>query len=258
MPKAQGFRAVRGQGVMATIDGSIVLVGSSRFLSESGVDVSPLDEAANRWESEAKTVLRIAADGRAAGALAVADTPKAHAREAVAELRERGAEVVLLTGDQPATARAVAAEVGIDPEQVFAGVLPDAKAAKIGELKAHSRGRVAMVGDGLNDAPALASADVGIALGTGTDLAKASADVVIATGDLRAVPRALRLGRATLRAIRQNLFWAVIYNVVGIPVAAFGLFGMYGPLVAALAMSLSSVTVVARSSLLAGLRLESP
>jgi Cu+-exporting ATPase len=258
IPKATEFHAVRGQGVIATVDGEVVLVGSERFLAESGVDVRPLAEPATRWESEAKTVLRVAADGRGIGAIAVADTPKAHAREAIAGLRDRGADVYLLTGDQPATARAVASEVGIPADRVFAGVLPDAKAAKIGELKARGAGRVAMVGDGLNDAPALAAADVGIALGTGTDLAKASADVVIATGDLRAVPRALRLGRATLRAIRQNLFWAVIYNVLGIPAAALGLFGQYGPLVAALAMSLSSVTVIARSGLLAGLRLDDP
>jgi P-type E1-E2 ATPase len=190
------------------------------------------------------------------GAIALADTLKPHAREVVDRLGRQGASVFLLTGDNPATARAIAAELGLPAERVFAAVLPDGKAAKVAELRGRG-GRVAMVGDGLNDAPALAAADVGIALGTGTDLAKAVADVVIASGDLRGVPRALRLGRATLSAIRQNLFWAFAYNTVGIPLAALGLFGTYGPMIAALAMSLSSVTVVARSSLLAGLDLDS-
>lgn len=259
-PACHDFRAVRGQGVLGTVEGRTVLVGSERFLAGSGVDGAPIQAVASRWESEARTVLRVAVEGRAVGAIAVADTPKPHARQAVQTLDALGVEVFLLTGDQAATARAVAEQVGIGPNRIFAGVLPDAKAAKVAELREAAgsgrRRRVAMVGDGLNDAPALAEADVGIALGTGTDLAKATADVVIATGDLRAVPRAVRLGRATLRAIRQNLFWAVIYNVVGIPVAALGLFGPYGPLVAAVAMSLSSVTVVARSALLAGVRLD--
>ncbi len=197
----------------------------------------------------------MALDGRAVGAIALSDSVKPHAREAIEQIRRLGAEVYLLTGDNPETASAIGAEIGLDPSHVFASVLPDGKAAKLAELKGKG-GRVAMVGDGLNDAPALATADVGIALGTGTDLAKAVADVVIASDDLRAVPKALRLGRATLRAIRQNLFWAFAYNTVGIPLAALGLFGTYGPLIAALAMSLSSVTVVARSSLLARLNLD--
>jgi Cu+-exporting ATPase len=251
--RASEFRAVRGQGVIATVDGHVVLVGSARFLAESGVDLSALRSVATDWESQARTVLGVAVDGHVAGAIAVADPPKPHSAEAVGALRRLGVDIALLTGDNATTARAVATGLGIAGDAVFSGVMPDAKASKVAELK--QLGRVAMVGDGLNDAPALAAADVGIALGTGTDLAKASADVVIATGDLRAVPRALRLGHATLVAIRQNLFWAIIYNVVGIPVAALGLFGQYGPMVAALAMSLSSVSVVARSSLLARLNL---
>ncbi len=244
--KASEFRAVRGQGVIATVEGKVVLVGSGRFLKESGVDLKGVEEVARKWEDEAKTVLLVAVDGKAAGAIAVADTIKPHAREAVASLQLQGKEVVLLTGDNPRTAKAIAHQAGITT--VFAEVRPDGKAAKVRELK--KAGRVAMVGDGLNDAPALAAADVGIALGTGTDLAKASADVVIASGDLRAVPRALVLGRQTLTAIRQNLFWAMIYNVVGIPAAALGVFGTYGPMIAAVAMSMSSVTVVGRSALL--------
>ena len=255
LPNLTGFQAVQGAGVSARVDGRAVLVGSARFLGERGVDPGPLDGPSAAWEAEGKTVLRVAVDGHPAGAVGLADTVKPHAREAVAAIAAEGVAVYLVTGDNPATAQAVASAVGIAPDRVFAGVLPDGKAAKVAEFR-QGGGRVAMVGDGLNDAPALAAADVGIALGTGTDLAKAAADVVIASGDLRAVPKALRLGRATLRAIRQNLFWAFAYNALGIPLAAIGLFGRYGPLIAALAMSLSSVTVVGRSSLLARVDLD--
>ena len=250
-----GFRAFRGSGVSATVDGSAVAVGTAAFLRDLGIDPHALEPIAGRLASESKTVLLIAVDGRPAGAIALADAIKPHAREAVDRLRLGGLDVVLLTGDNAATARAVADRLAIPADRVFAEVRPEGKAAKVAELRGKGR-RVAMVGDGLNDAPALASADVGIALGSGTDLAKASADVVIAGGDLLGVPRALRLGRGTLRAIRQNLFWAIAYNAVGIPVAALGLFGRYGPMAAALAMSLSSVTVVARSALLARLDID--
>ncbi len=254
-PIVTNFQAERGAGVRATVDGQLVLVGSDKFLSDAGVDPRRLADAVVVWEGEAKTVLRVAASGMALGAIALADTLKPHAEAVVHALASAGAHVYLVTGDNPATAKAVANALGIDSARVFAGVLPEGKAEKVAALKAEG-GRVAMVGDGLNDAPALAAAHVGIALGTGTDLAKAVADVVIATGDLRAIPRALKLGRATLSAIRQNLFWAFAYNVVGIPLAAFGYFGQYGPMIAALAMSLSSVTVVLRSSMLARVNLE--
>jgi Cu+-exporting ATPase len=253
---ATDFQAVRGGGVRAKVEGQSVLVGSERFLGDAGIPQGELHSTIRSWEGEGKTVLRVAADGRLVGAIALADTIKPHAREVVDRLRRDGAGVYLVTGDNPDTARSIGQTLGLPPDHVFAGVLPDGKAEKLAELRRRGRGRVAMVGDGLNDAPALAAADVGIALGTGTDLAKAVADVVIATDDLRALPRALRLGRATLSAIRQNLFWAFAYNTIGIPLAALGLFGQYGPMIAALAMSLSSVTVVARSGLLAGLDLE--
>jgi Cu+-exporting ATPase len=251
------FKAYRGQGVTAVVDGRTVNVGSSSFLQRLGIDQTAIEAAALGWESQTRTVLRVAIDGQAAGAIALADTLKPYAREVVDLLRQQEAEVILLTGDNPQTARAIGAALGLSSEQVRAGVLPDGKAAAIDALQTRNPGRrVAMVGDGLNDAPALAAADVGIALGTGTDLAKAVADIVIATGDLRTLPRALRLGRATLTAIRQNLFWAFAYNALGIPLAALGFFGRFGPMIAALAMSLSSITVVARSSVLARLDLD--
>jgi Cu+-exporting ATPase len=253
---ASDFRAVRGQGMIATVEGQVVLVGSERFLAESGVDLAVLNPIAERWKQDANTVLLVAVDGQPAGALALADALKPHSREAMDRLNTMGVDTVLLTGDNAVTAEAIARQAGIRADRVIAGVSPEAKAERIAALREKAGGRVAMVGDGLNDAPALAAADVGIAIGTGTDLAKATADVVISGGDLRAVPRALELGRKTLTAIHQNLFWALLYNVVGIPVAALGLFGQYGPLLAALAMSLSSVSVIARSGLLARARLD--
>ena len=171
----------------AKVDGQAVLVGSPALLTANGVDSRTLDDAATVWEVQAKTVLRVAAGGVALGAIALADTLKPHAREVVDRLEQEGARVYLVTGDHEATARAIAAELGLTADRVHAGVLPEGKAEMLARLH-DGGGRVAMVGDGLNDAPALAAADVGIALGTGTDLAKAVADVVIATGDLRAVP----------------------------------------------------------------------
>ncbi|MDB5353116.1 MAG: copper-translocating P-type ATPase [Planctomycetota bacterium] len=259
-PKATEFRAIRGQGVSARVDGhevlvgSIVLVGGPRLAAEDRSAAAVARWAADR-ESRGETVLRVAVDSHLVGAIAVADALKPHSREVIAELKRSGAVVYLLTGDNPATARAIGAQLGLSPPHIIALASPGQKVANLAAIRRET-GRVAMVGDGLNDAPALAAADVGIALGTGTDVAKAAADVVIASGDLRGVPKALELGRATMRAIRQNLFWAFAYNAVGIPVAAFGLFGRYGPMVAALAMAFSSVTVVARSAMLTRLRLD--
>ncbi len=241
---ATDFRAVRGQGVSARVDGKEVRVGTLEFAGHSS-------EVETWAENQgAKTVLFVAVDSHLVGAIALTDAIKPEAVDVVKLLKQQGVDVVLLTGDNEQTAKAVGTVLGLSIDRILARVLPDQKASRIRDLKVGGK-RIAMVGDGLNDAPALASADVGIALGTGTDVAKASADVVIASGDLRAVPQALKLGKATLRAIRQNLFFAFVYNAVGIPVAALGLFGTYGPMVAALAMSLSSVTVVARSALLA-------
>lgn len=250
------FQARRGLGVCAVVDGRAVFVGSSRLLREAGIDPSRLDAVATRWESQARTVLLVAVEGQAAGAIALADPIKPQAREAVDWLRHQRFRVVLLTGDNVTVGREVASRLGLDQADCHAGVSPEGKAAVLELLRRSTGGRVAMVGDGLNDAPALAAADVGIALGTGTDLAKATADLVITGGDPLAVPRALNLGRATRRAVQQNLFWAFAYNSLGIPLAALGLFSEYGPIIASVAMSMSSVTVVARSALLARADLE--
>jgi Cu+-exporting ATPase len=252
LPDAVEVTADTGRGIRGTVRGREVRVGSRRYLEESGIDPAPADGAASAQEERARTALHVAVDGRVAGVLAVADTVKDGAAEVVAELRGRGLEVVLLTGDNERTARAVAEQVGID--EVRAQVLPDEKARVVAELQ--ERGPVAMVGDGINDAPALATADVGIAMGTGTDVAVESADVALMSGELAGVTRALTLSKATLRTIRENLFWAFGYNVVLIPVAAGVLYPVEAapemlrqlhPILAALAMAFSSVSVVGNS-----------
>jgi Cu+-exporting ATPase len=260
LPSDAETAADAGRGIRARVDGRVVLVGSRRYLEESGVDPAPADEHASVQEEAARTALYVAVDGIAAGVLGLADTVKDGAAEAVAALRAAGLRVVMVTGDHARTAEAIARMVGID--EVRAQVLPEEKARVVEELRAD--GPVAMVGDGINDAPALATADVGIAMGGGTDVAMEAADVTLMQGDLRLVPRALRLSRATLRTIRQNLAWAFGYNVVLIPLAAGVLYPFAGlpgmmrqlhPILAALAMALSSVSVVANSLRLRGVRL---
>jgi len=245
---AEGFRALEGMGVEGVADGRRVLAGSLRLLQSAGVDASPLAAASGRLCAGGKTVAHVAIDGRLAGFFALADTLKPGARDAVAKLRRSGLRVVMLTGDNAPTARALAAEAGID--EVEAEVLPGDKAAAIRRLQQGGR-RVAMVGDGINDAPALAQADVGLALGTGTDVAMASADITLISGDLGTVVAAVELSRRTIRTIRQNLFWAFVYNVVGIPVAAGVLYPFFGillnPMIASAAMAMSSVSVVTNS-----------
>jgi Cu+-exporting ATPase len=248
------LRAVSGQGVLAVVGGRATVVGTGDLARDWGVETDSLESAARRLEEQARTVFWVAADGRLLGLLAVADPVKEGSREAVAALGALGLETVLLTGDNRPTAEAIAAELGIS--RVLAQVRPAEKAAEIRRLQESGQGPVAMVGDGINDAPALAQADVGIALGTGTDVAMETADVTLMRGDLRAVPQALALSRATMRTIRQNLFWAFAYNVALIPAAA-GAFHAVGflppwlrdlhPVLAALAMAFSSVTVVANS-----------
>jgi Cu+-exporting ATPase len=245
---AVGFRALEGMGVEGLVGGKRVLVGSRKLIEAAGSDISSLADAAGRLAAQGKTLAYIAVDSRPAGLMALADTLKPGARAAVESLRRSGLHVVMLTGDNALTARALAAEAGID--DVRAEVLPGDKAEVIRGLQAQGR-RVAMVGDGINDAPALAQADVGMALGTGTDVAMASADITLISGDPASVATAVALSRRTIRTIRQNLFWAFVYNVIGIPVAAGVLYPFFGvllnPMIASAAMAMSSVSVVSNS-----------
>jgi Cu+-exporting ATPase len=245
---AVAFEALAGRGVSGTVAGRAVLLGSQRLLDERGVDLSALGTRAGELRGVGQTVIFVAVEGRAAGLLGVADPVKPTAVEALAALRAEGLRIVMLTGDGAATANAVARTLQID--EVIAEVLPTDKAAAIERLQAQGR-FVAMAGDGINDAPALARAQVGIAMGTGTDVAMASADLTLVKGDLRGIVRARRLSRATMANIRQNLFFAFVYNSAGVPIAAGVLYPLWGlllsPVMAAAAMSFSSVSVIANA-----------
>ena len=245
---AESFEAVTGRGAVGVVNGRAVAVGNEALMSDHAVPVGPLAEAAGRLAADAKTPMFVAVDGELAGLLAVADPIKESSREAVRSLHRMGMEVVMLTGDNPRTAEAVARQAGVD--RVVAGVLPEGKVAEIKRLQGQGK-VVAMVGDGINDAPALAQADVGIAIGTGTDIAIEASDVTLMRGDLRGVASAIALSRRTMRTMKQNLFWAFVYNVIGIPVAAGVLYPVFGlllsPILASAAMAFSSVSVVANS-----------
>ncbi|OUM93052.1 MAG: copper-translocating P-type ATPase [Firmicutes bacterium ZCTH02-B6] len=243
---AHDFEAIPGHGIRAVVDGKTVLVGNRKLMRDNGIDPAPLEDVLERLEEEGKTAMLAAVDGQLAGAVAVADTVKESSAEAIAMLRRMGLRVMMITGDNRRTARAIARQVGIAEEDVMAEVLPEEKAGAVQRLQAQGL-RVAMVGDGINDAPALAAANVGIAIGTGTDVAIEAADVTLIRGDLRGIVAAIRLSRATMGKIRQNLFWALIYNSLGIPFAALGLLN---PIIAGAAMALSSVSVVTNSTLL--------
>jgi len=251
----QNFEAVAGKGIRAQVEGHAVLVGKPTWIEAEGISLDKLAAEIERLQAEAKTAVVVAVDGKAAGALGIADTLKEGSAEAVAQLRQLGLQTVMLTGDNQRTAEAIAAEAGID--EVVAEVLPADKAALVRAYR-DTPLRVAMVGDGINDAPALAQADVGIALGTGTDVAMETADVTLMRGDLRVVPQALALSRATMRTIKQNLFWAFFYNVILIPIAAGvltllpwdwipAILRQLHPVLAAFAMAFSSITVVSNS-----------
>jgi Cu+-exporting ATPase len=239
------FQAIAGHGIEATIDSKRVLLGNAKLMEERKVFLNGLSEKAEHFSGEGKTPMFLAVDGEAAGIIAVADTLKENSKEAVESLHRMGLEVVMLTGDNERTARAIAQQIGI--HRVLAEVPPEMKAEEVKRLQAEGK-RVGMVGDGINDAPALAQANVGIAIGTGTDVAMESSDITLIGGDLRGVVTAIALSKATIRNIRQNLFWAFAYNTVLIPVAAGVLFPFFGillnPIFAAGAMAFSSVTVV--------------
>jgi Cu+-exporting ATPase len=244
-PPTTEFESVTGRGVTGRVDGRRVLLGNATFLTDSGVDLAGASRDADARRSEGQTLMFVAVDGRLAGTLAVADPIKASAREALTALHADGLTIVMLTGDTQLTASAVASQLGID--RVIADVLPAQKRDAVQQLQREGR-KVAMAGDGINDAPALAQADVGIAMGTGTDVAMESAGITLVRGDLRAIVRARRLSRATMRNIRQNLFLAFVYNALGVPVAAGVLYPFTGvlisPIWASAAMTFSSVSVI--------------
>jgi Cu+-exporting ATPase len=298
LSEPEDFQAVAGGGIVATVDGQRVLVGTGRLLAEHGVTLNGLGKQVTRLQGEAKTAMLVAVDGEAVGVIAVADTVKPTSKAAIDQLHALGVQVAMLTGDNQRTADAIARQVGVDT--VLAEVLPGEKAAEVKRLQVvaqhpgeHSSERaggtlqvaggklrvagsetdhqstnlpinqlVAMVGDGINDAPALAQADIGMAIGTGTDVAIEAADVVLMRGDLRSVPQAIKLSKATMRGIKQNLFWAFFYNVLAIPIAAGILVPILGPeyqlnpMIAAGAMAFSSIFVVSNSLRLRRMKLQ--
>jgi len=245
---AEQFEAVSGLGARAMVNGRMHLLGNLRFMEASGVAMNGLDQAATRLSAEGKSCVFIAENNQATGVIGLSDVPKATAAEAISELKKMGLKVAMISGDHAQTARSVGAMLGID--QILAEVLPGDKASEIRRLQ--SQGQVvAMVGDGINDAPALTAADIGIAIGAGTDVAIEASDITLMNDDLRSVAAAIRLSFATMKVIRQNLFWAFIYNIIGIPIAAGVLYPFGGillnPEFAAAAMALSSVSVVSNS-----------
>jgi Cu+-exporting ATPase len=256
LSEAQGFRSIPGKGVAGSVDGRAVALGNAALLEELEIEIGSLGERAEALRGDGGTVVLVAVDGRPAGLVEALDPPRPGAVEAIRALHAEGMKIAMVTGDGWTTARAIAARLGID--EVEAEVLPGGKADIVRRHRAPGS-LVAFAGDGINDAPALAAADVGIAMGTGTDVAIESAGLTLVRGDLQAIVRARRLSRATMRNIRQNLFWAFAYNAAGVPLAAGALFPLFGillsPMIASAAMSFSSVTVIANALRLRGARL---
>src|SRR5207249_2739728 len=253
---AGGFRTLTGQGVTGNVEGRTVAIGNERLFEGLGTETAPLAERAGALRSDGQTVVFVSIDGKPAGLLGVMDPIKASTEEAIRMLREEGVRLVMVTGDNRSTAERVAQKLGID--EIEAEVFPHEKIEVVRRLQLQGR-VVAMAGDGINDAPALAQADVGIAMGNGTDIAMDSAGVTLVKGDLRGIARALRLSRATMRNIRQNLFFAFVYNTVGVPIAAGLLYPVAGvllsPMIASAAMTFSSVSVIANALRLRHLQL---
>jgi Cu+-exporting ATPase len=256
LAEAREFDSPSGKGVLGKIEGRALIIGNERFLDERGVDAGPLAAEAEALRRDGAAAVFVAVDGRAAGVIAVADPIKATTPEAVRALLAQGVRVVMLTGDNRTTAESVAAKLGI--KDVEAEILPDRKAETVARLRSEGH-VVAMAGDGVNDAPALAAADVGVAMGTGTDVAIENAGVTLLKGDLQGLVRARRLSAATMGNIRQNLFFAFVYNAVGVPIAAGVLYPFFGlllsPVIAAAAMALSSVSVIGNALRLRNARL---
>ena len=256
-PKVAEFSTVTGQGVRGTVDGRVALLGNARLMESANIDIAPLAESAEQRRKNGETVMLLASDGELAGFVSVADPIKPGAADAIANLHALGLKIVMATGDNATTAKAVASQLGID--EVRAGMRPEEKLQLIDELQRQGK-VVAMAGDGINDAPALAKADVGIAMGTGADVAMESAGLTLLKGDLRGIVRAINLARATMRNIKQNLVFAFAYNALGVPIAAGVLYPAFGmllsPMIAAAAMSLSSVSVVSNALRLRNVELD--
>jgi Cu+-exporting ATPase len=248
IPPVQDFKSITGKGVQAVYDGKPAAIGNVKLLEDLNIDPEKLIDAATELQNDGQTVLFVAFNGKPAGLIGVADTIKETTEEAIEELKKEKIRLVVLTGDHPVTANAVAKKLGIT--EVYANVLPQQKSEIIRKLQGEGR-KVAMAGDGVNDAPALAQATVGIAMGSGTDVAMQSAGITLIKGDLRGIVRAIKLSKATLKNIRQNLFFAFVYNAFGVPVAAGVLYPFFGillsPMIASAAMSFSSVSVIANS-----------
>jgi Cu+-exporting ATPase len=255
--KVEGFEAVTGQGVKGRVDGRLAGLGNARLMQSFGIDMAPLAKLAEERRKQGETVMFLGVEGKLVGLVAVADPIKPTAAEAIAKLHALGLKIIMATGDNETTAKAVAAKLGID--DIKAGLRPEDKLTLIDGLQLQGR-VVAMAGDGINDAPALAKADVGIAMGTGADVAMESAGLTLLKGDLRGVVRGVNLARATMHNIKQNLFFAFVYNALGVPIAAGVLYPFFGillsPIIAAAAMSLSSVSVVGNALRLRNINLD--